>query len=52
MLKNDVQELLDKLMETNENPSTDDPCKCDDPQKDGVDVYTIVIGRIERNNSR
>jgi hypothetical protein len=52
ILKNDVHELLDKLIETNENPSIDDACKCDDPQKGGVDVHTIVIGRMERNSSR
>ncbi len=46
ILKNDVHELLDKLIVTNENPSTDDACDCDDPQKGGVDVHTIVIGRL------
>ena len=43
--KNDVHELLDKLIVSNDDASTDDTCDCDDPEKGGV-VHTIVIGRL------
>ena len=43
--KNDVSELLDKLQVTNE--TSDDECgQCDNPQKGGVDVHTIVVRRL------
>lgn len=43
--KNDVHDLLDQLIVSNESESTDDTCDCDDAQKEGV-VHTIVIGRL------
>ncbi len=43
--KNDVSELLDRLQVTNE--TSDDECgECDDAQKGGVHVHTIVIQRL------
>ena len=43
--KNDVSELLDKLQVTNE--TSDDECgECEDAEKGGVDVHTIVIRRL------
>ena len=44
--KNDVHELLDKLIVSNDNPSTDDACDCDDPQEGGSNMHTIVIRRL------
>ena len=44
--KNDVHELLDKLIVSNDNPSTDDACDCDDPQEGESNINTIVIRRL------
>jgi hypothetical protein len=42
--KNDVHELLDQLIESNDSASQEDSCgDCDCTHEGGVDVHTIVI---------